>query len=667
MLIQKLCIYYWRVALFDKKKLIIFLLLLPSSVLGDSFNYNIYNNHGVIGLVNMPTARLYDESSFGITLYNGSPDQKITITSSPFDWMEASFFYMNIENRKLCRGDPFGNTFCQGYKDKGFNIKLRLKEEGLLPAIAVGINDIAGTGYYSGEYIVGSYGINNIDFHFGLGWGTLNGSKNNIKNPFGYINNKFLNRPSSSAENGGQFQPSRYFSGEKASPFFGISYSLNNKILLKLERDSTLTTNSNINYEDPSSNFSFGLDYLINNNFSIGISHERGTHTSLKFIYKNNPKLAVKKYQYKQASVNNNDNKYTKLIKNLEENGIGVNKISENARSIGLELTQFVHPDIKLIEEIIDSSAGDAGIKKNIKKDIKIADLTAVSEIDSSFEKDAELIYEREKTRNFNTNTSIKFRPFLASREEFFKGAIILENDSEFILKDNLFFITNIKYSLADNFKDLTIPPADVFPAQVRSDIKEYLRNMNKDGILIGRAQLDYHITPKKNHHLMFSGGILEDMFLGYGFEYLYFKQDTNYAVGFELFNVKKRDYNWRFGTLDYENVTGSANFYYRNYGLIPFDMKVSHGEYIAGDFGTTIEFSRSFENGTKFGVFATFTDVNAEEFGEGSFDKGIFFNIPIYGNFINYTWKPLTKDPGAKLNRRNSLHDLLIKFRPIN
>ena len=42
-------------------------------------------------------------------------------------------------------------------------------------------------------------------------------------------------------------------------------------------------------------------------------------------------------------------------------------------------------------------------------------------------------------------------------------------------------------------------------------------------------------------------------------------------------------------------------------------------------------------------------------------------FNIPIYGNMINYTWRPLTKDPGARLNRRNTLYDLLVRFRPIN
>ena len=665
MTIQELCIAFLRNIFFNKKTFITFLCLPSLTVIGDSFNYNSYNNHGVVGLINMPSARFYEESVHGITLYDGTPDQKITLSSNPFDWMEASFFYTSLQNKKYCEVE-FAQICQQDYKDKGFNLKLRLKEEGILPAIAIGFNDLAGTGLYSSEYVVASYGLKNIDLHLGLGFGTMNQSKDSIDNPLGYLSDRFKNRPTQFTDRGGQFELSRYFSGYQASPFYGISYSLNKKILLKFERD-TIANNGYIDYEEPSSDFSFGLDYSVTNNFSIGISHERGIYTSLKFIYKNNPKSSVKKYEYKEASVNAEDSKYTKLIKNLEENGIGVNKISETASSIGLELTQFVHPNIDLIEEIISSAAMDAGINKNIKKDLKIANLNALSEIEADHKINSSLIYERKKTKSFNTSTGIKFRPFLASREEFFKGAILLENDSEFILRDNLFFNTNLKYSLADNFDDLIYPPEDTFPAQVRSDIKEYLKNMHKEGILIGRAQLDYHLTAKRNHHLMISAGILEDMFSGYGLEYLYFKGNTNYAIGFELFEVQKRDYKWKFGTLDYRNLTGSINFYYRNYGSIPFDMKISYGEYLAGDFGSTIEFSRSFDNGTKFGVFASFTDVTAEQFGEGSFDKGIFFNIPIYGNFINYTWKPLTKDPGAKLNRRNSLHDLLVKFRPIN
>ena len=629
---------------------------------GDSFQYNTYNNHGIVGLINTPTARFFDEAVHGLTFHDGTPDQKITLTSNPYEWLEASFFYTNIQ------GVPYPGYEYQDYKDKGFNLKLRLKQEGAFPAIAVGLYDFAGTGLYSSEYIVGSYGINKLDLHFGIGWGELDGASKQIKNPLGYIYDDFKIRPANFEGKGGQLNPSKYFSGEEVSPFFGLSYSLNKKLLFKFEKDTINTVDPNplIVYESRKSDYSLGLDYSVTSNFTIGASYERGNYLSLRFVYKNNPKRSIKRYEYKKAETNINDNQYTKLIKNLESNGIGVNKISEGARSIGLELTQFIHKDIKVIEQIVAQSSYDAGIKKNIKKDLKIADLKAYSEIDSVFERNAKLIYERDTKRRFDSNTSFKFRPFIASREEFFKGAFLLENDSEYIIKDNLFFNTNLKYSIANNFEDLRFPPLDTFPAQVRSDVKQYLKNMDK-GILIGRAQFDYHLTPKKNHHIQMSAGIFEDMFSGYGMEYLFYKENTNYAFGLELFKVRKRDYEWGFGHLDYENTTLTSNFYYRNYGLIPFDFKLSAGEYLAGDVGGTIEISRTYDTGVRFGAFATFTDVSADDFGEGSFDKGIFFNIPIYGNLINYTWRPLTKDPGAKLVRKHTLHSLLVRFRPIN
>ncbi len=631
---------------------------------GDSLIYNSLNNHGSIGLINMPTARFYDESSFGVTIYDGNPDQKVTMTSFPFDWLEASFFYTNIQNQSYCNNE-FDPVCEQDYKDKGFNFKLRIKEEGILPALAVGINDIAGTGLYSSEYIVGSYGINKTDFHFGLGWGMLNGSKQNFKNPLGNFDKSFFDRPDFIEDKGGQFQPSRYFSGDTVSPFFGISYAPNQKYLLKVEYDTTLTPGK-IEYEEPRQEFSFGIDFNLTKNLTIGISSERGNATSIKFSYRNNTKISNPSYKYKQVEHNDTDSKYIKLIRNLNENGIGVDKIFEDSEQIGVQLTQFTHPNLDIIDEIIRRASFDAGIKKPLKKDLRVADLKAKTEYDSSFERNAKLIYERKAKKRFKTNTRLSVRPFLASREEFFKGAAMLENNIEFIISDNFFFTSNLQYSLVDNFDDLQYPPVNTYPAQVRSDIKDYLKNFN-DGVFIGRAQFDYHLSPKQDHHIMITAGIFEEMFNGIGFEYLFYKQESNYAVGLEVFDVQKRDYKMRFGTLDYKNVTGHFNIYYRNYEYIPFDAKISFGEYLAGDEGATIDISRSFRNGTKFGVFATFTDVSADQFGEGSFDKGIYFNIPIFGNLVNYTWKPLTKDPGAKLNRKHSLHDLLIKFKPIN
>jgi hypothetical protein len=642
------------------KKYFLFVVTFCNVSFADNFETNIYNNHGVVGLINTPTARFFDESVHGITFYDGTPDQKITLSSNPYDWMEASFFYTNIQ------GKPYPGYEFQDYKDKGFNIKLRLKKEGILPAIAIGLNDFAGTGYYSSEYIVSSYGIKNFDFHLGLGWGQLNGADKKIKNPLGYIKDSFYDRPLGTKDRGGSINLSQYFSDEKASPFYGISYLYNKNLLLKFEKDPILVNGPRMPYEQRESEFSVGLDYFFNDNFSLGASFERGGFFSMKFVYKNDPEKSIKNYEYKKAEIQTNDSSITKLVKNLEENGIGVNKITETSRSLGLELTQFIHSDISLVEQIIKEASRESGINKNIKKDIKISDLDAINEIDETFQRRAKIIYERDRKQIFNTNTGLRFRPFLASREEFFKGALLIENDSEIILKENLFFNMNLKYSIANNFDDLRFPPIDTFPAQVRSDIKQYLKNMD-GGVLIGRAQLDYHYSHNQYNHFMVTGGILEDMFSGYGAEYLYFKPNTNYSLGFEVFHVKKRDYDWGLGHLDYKNTTYSANLYYRNYGLIPFDMKLSFGEYLAGDKGSTIEFSRRFKSGVSFGAFATFTDVSTEDFGEGSFDKGIFFNIPIYGNFINYTWRPLTKDPGAKLIRRNSLHDLLVRFRTLD
>ena len=305
-----------------------------------------------------------------------------------------------------------------------------------------------------------------------------------------------------------------------------------------------MTQGGRIEYPERKSDYSFGIDYSFNDNFVIGLSHERNSYTSLKFIYKNNPRSTYKKYEYKtnaaEDSNEKNLNKYDKLISNLESNGIGVNKIIETSRSIGLELTQFVHPNLQVIEEIVLEASRDAGIQKDIKKNLKIVDLDVVSEFDDKFEKRSKVIYQREKTRNLSSSTGIKLRPFLASREEFFKGALLVENDTEYVITDGLMFNINLKYSLADNFDDLRFPPVDTYPAQVRSDIKQYLKNMN-NGILIGRAQFDYYLSASKNQHIMLSAGILEDMFSGYGMEYLYYKNKRNYSFGFELFNVKKK------------------------------------------------------------------------------------------------------------------------------
>ena len=132
------------------------------------------------------------------------------------------------------------------------------------------------------------------------------------------------------------------------------------------------------------------------------------------------------------------------MRRNLSANGIGVNKILETPSEIGLELTQYKYGNLDTIEEIITTASIDAGVEKPIKKELRIADLNSYTEFGDDFREDAEIIYERSKRSGFSSNNIITFRPFLASREEFFKGSILVENNSEYIFLDNFFFSSNI-------------------------------------------------------------------------------------------------------------------------------------------------------------------------------------------------------------------------------
>jgi hypothetical protein len=56
-------------------------------------------------------------------------------------------------------------------------------------------------------------------------------------------------------------------------------------------------------------------------------------------------------------------------------------------------------------------------------------------------------------------------------------------------------------------------------------------------------------------------------------------------------------------------------------------------------------------------GLWATMTDVSAEDFGEGSFDKGMFFKIPFEGLFggnsrgsYGTRVRPIQRDGGQRL-----------------
>jgi hypothetical protein len=181
--------------------------------------------------------------------------------------------------------------------------------------------------------------------------------------------------------------------------------------------------------------------------------------------------------------------------------------------------------------------------------------------------------------------------------------------------------------------------------------------------------QADYFKSFDRKHFFRLSAGIFEEMFGGVGIDYVYYPEGSLLSYGIESYFVKKRDYNLKLDFLDYSNSLTRFNIQLAE-PRTKIYLKLSIGEYLAGDNGYTFEASRRFHNGIEFGAFFSQTNVSIDQYGEGSFDKGVKMTIPfsIFNpnstSLSSYVWKPLTKDPAALLNKTVDLHRDISRFR---
>jgi len=144
----------------------------------------------------------------------------------------------------------------------------------------------------------------------------------------------------------------------------------------------------------------------------------------------------------------------------------------------------------------------------------------------------------------------------------------------------------------------------------------------------------------------------------------LYRPVDSRFAFGAELNYARQRDFDMLFGFQEYDVVTGHASAYF-DVGN-GFDAQIDAGRYLAGDWGATFTLAREFNNGVRLGGYFTLTDVPFDDFGEGSFDKGITVDFPLSWFTgepsrarLSQTIQPLLRDGGARLNVDNRLYDL--------
>ncbi len=647
------------------KRIIFYLsiLLFGSKIYADSIN-----SFGTVGVNYSPSARFYDEGTLAISLSNNNDFRRLNLLAQPYDWLEVSIFYSDLFNL------DYPASLGQSYKDKGFNMKIKLLSESAnLPQLALGLSDFAGTGLFSGEYLVGTKRFGTLDFSVGLGWG-IYAEGNKLKNPLKYLSKSFEDRNYRYGSTVGEFDIKDYFSGKDMGIFSSIVYTKGKHNLIMDLSSSNFKGRFGI-IDEFSQNY---IGYRFNSDLykaSIYFGDKEDVNFSVSFA-SNYANYQSKKFK---KVVPKHDAKILNLIDNLQANSIGLKEINllDDSLQIGIRQNSFQNVNnsvlftMQSLQEaqidqykevtVLNYSFGSLVTKHQVN-----LEENSVSRLEPKnlLPEDTKLFFANEKFPRTQFNISPSLRTFIASREQFLLGGLLLNADALTYFSESMYLDTKLGYSVADNFDKLSLEPVTTFPAQVRSDIKDYLKGMS-DGVHIERFELNY-LKKNKNNYFSFKAGILEQMYSGAGFEYLNLDQFDNFAFGFEAFQVKKRDYDQKFGYLDYETFTGHLNFYHY-YSPLNLTTHVSMGRYLAGDDGVTIDFSKRFKNGFKLGAFATFTDVSSEDFGEGSFDKGIYVTLPIAGfnqdGLSGFRWTPLTKDPGQKLRLSHRIFNITDRY----
>jgi hypothetical protein len=216
-------------------------------------------------------------------------------------------------------------------------------------------------------------------------------------------------------------------------------------------------------------------------------------------------------------------------------------------------------------------------------------------------------------------------------------------------------------FSIYNTFGNINRASDSVLP-HVRSDLASYLKD-GQDSLESTTAAYYFKMAPEV--YARVTAGYLEQMFAGLGGEVYYRPFDKRWSIGADLWGVQQRGFDQLLDLRPYKTITGHMTLYYDS-PWYDIDFALHAGRYLAGDYGATLEVSRTFSTGWEIGAWVTLTNVPFSKFGEGSFDKGIIIRIPLeWGvpigsqSVFAMNLRPVQRDGGQRLDDDTELYDL--------
>lgn len=678
------------------------------------------NDWGETGLLQTPTARMGEAGDFRTSISHVSPYTRLNVMFQPLDWLEAGFRYTSVSNRTY-----FANTPGQSYKDKSIDMKVRLlRESAYVPELALGFRDLGGTGLFSSEYLVANKRYGDLDFSLGIGWGYM-GSSGNIRNPLLALSNRFRTR-SASSSTGGEANFNSFFRGP-AALFGGVEWRTPwDPLTVKLEYEGNNYKNEpQQNNQVQRSPFNLGLEYRYSPGVAFTAGLERGNKVMVGLTLSTNmanmrsskpadpppprftpeapanpPGWAATAAEiqartewtvqriapqgdsahvwiteshtvYREARVQqviavmhrDAPASIKHFILHYNERGLALHtQVVDRSEWVTAHYQAQTPAELRATDQrdyAPPRGRSEDGLYVSASPQRTPADATATVTA-SPGEMPAMAPWER-RTEKLTFGLTPSFSQILGGPDAFLLYQLGVSATAEYRFTPSTWVNAALNWRLIDNFDKFTYTAPSNLP-RVRTYQREYATTKR---FTMPVFQLTHVGRLNEDQYYSVYGGALESMFAGVGAEWLYRPWRSKFAFGIDVNHVRQRDFAQDLGLRDYKVNTGHATLYWDT-GWNGVQARISAGQYLAGDRGVTLDISRRFDNGVTIGAWATKTNVSAAQFGEGSFDKGIYVSIPFDALLprsskftANFAWAPLIRDGGAKLGRINPLFEM--------
>jgi hypothetical protein len=658
-----------------------------------------YNSYGYPGMIDMPVAmsRPDGELAFSVSTFAGQTRNTLTFQITPR--LSGSFRYSKLENLL-----PGGT---KALFDRSFSVHFRFADEtAWRPALAVGLNDFLGTGVYSSEYVVATKTIGErLRVTGGLGWGRL-GTANGFTNPLSIISSRFETRPPRAIGTGGDVESQVFFRGDAAF-FGGIEWQATKKLRLTFEYSSDSNPDEDPAAFERKSQLNFGATYKIAPMTDISLRYLYGSEVGVQIstalnprnrpfqsgrepapppvLVRGEPSAAALSWsgQIEQAALYR-----TRVAEALAQQGVRLHGFklgadharieienlayNQEAQAVGRTarvLTRELPPQIDRFEITLIASG------------VPVTSLAIRRADMEDFEHDLDGTWKSLQHTRFSSPTERSapvpdryprfdwaLKPYLSTSffdpDDPVRADFGAELRLDYEVTPGLEFTGAVRKRIAGNLDQSNRPSNSVLP-RVRSDFNLYDKEGDPSLTDLTAA---YYFKPGKDLYGRVTAGYLERMFGGISGELLWKPYYSPLALGVEVNYVKQRDFDQQFGFQDYDVATGHASAYMELGN--GFHAQLDAGRYLAKDWGATLAIDREFGNGWRVGAFATLTDVSFDDFGEGSFDKGIRITIPISWitgepTRTDYTTtiRPVQRDGGARLDVGGRLYE---RVRPL-